>query len=268
MRAIGLMSGTSMDGIDVAMIETDGERLIGFGPSATYPYRGEEAVLRRAAEAAQGLRHRAERPGVLAEAEALVTRLHAAAVGAFLDAARIDRATVDLVGFHGQTVLHRPERRLTVQLGDGAALAREIGLPVAYDFRAADVAAGGEGAPLVPVFPSRAGSRASSGPPDRGAQSRRRRQLTVIDGEAIPSPAIPPGNRLIDDFLARAHGVARDQDGRTGPRGVSTSARSRGCSRIRLARPCPKSLDRNDFSRLGFCARRSCKQEHEDAPRP
>src|SRR5262249_59227917 len=102
--------------------------------------------------AATGLDDRIARPGVLAEAEAMVTHAHAQAVEEFLAANRVDRGDVAAIGFHGQTVLHRPERRLTVQVGDGAALARVLGVPVVFDLRAADVAAGGQGAPLVPVF--------------------------------------------------------------------------------------------------------------------
>ena len=99
-----------------------------------------------------------------------------AAVNMFLDANGIDRRSIDVVGFHGQTILHRPQERLTVQLGDGAALAREVGIPVVYDFRAADVAAGGQGAPLVPVYHQALAGTARSAAPDRGAQSRRRRE--------------------------------------------------------------------------------------------
>src|SRR5437879_4933125 len=153
MRAIGLMSGTSMDGIDVAFIETDGERVTRFGPSAIHFYNEhEEAVIRAAMEAARGMRTRTERPAAIAEAEEIITALHAAAVKVVLDSIRIYQESIDVVGFHGQTVLHRPHDKLTVQLGDGAALAHEIGIPVVYDFRAADVAAGGQGAPLVPVY--------------------------------------------------------------------------------------------------------------------
>src|SRR4051794_28715413 len=133
MRAIGLMSGTSMDGIDIAAIETDGETVARFRPSAIHFYtEHEQGVLRRAMEAAPALRARADRPGVVAEAERVVTGLHAAAVNTFLDVNAIDRATIDVVGFHGQTILHRPMERLTIQLGDGAALATETGLPVVY----------------------------------------------------------------------------------------------------------------------------------------
>src|SRR5438874_1453113 len=113
MRAIGLMSGTSMDGIDVALIETDGETVSRFGASALHFYQEDEvAVLRRAMEAAPALRARTERPGALAEAEALVTRLQASAVNKFVTVNGIDRKTIDVVGFHGQTVLHRPSQKL------------------------------------------------------------------------------------------------------------------------------------------------------------
>jgi anhydro-N-acetylmuramic acid kinase len=249
MRAVGLMSGTSMDGIDVAMIDTDGERVTGFGPSATYPYRGEEAVLRRAAEAAQGVRGRAERPSVLAAAETLVTTLHAAAVEAFIAANAIDRSAIDVVGFHGQTVLHRPERRLTVQLGDGVALAGKIGLPVAYDFRAADVAAGGQGAPLVPVF-HRALARSLDSPhPIAVLNLGGVANVTFIDGERDPIACdTGPANALIDDFLRQRTGASRDQDGHMAAAGrVDASAVARVLAHRFFDRGPPKSLDRNDF---------------------
>src|ERR1044071_1097573 len=146
MRAVGLMSGTSMDGIDVALIETDGETISRFGPSALHFYQEHEvALLRRAMEAAATMRDRTERQGVIAEAETVSTGLHVSAVNTFLTVNGIDRGSIDVIGYHGQTVLHRPRDRLTVQLGDGAALARETGIPVVYDFRAADVASGGQG---------------------------------------------------------------------------------------------------------------------------
>ena len=128
-RAIGLMSGTSLDGVDVALIETDGERIAGFGPTGYRPYAdAEQALLRQALQEGAGLTDRAARPGVLAEADAFVTRVHAETVEAFLATEHIDKAAVAIVGFHGQTVLHRPAARLTVQIGDGAALARRLGL--------------------------------------------------------------------------------------------------------------------------------------------
>src|ERR1039458_6494494 len=141
------MSGTSLDGVDVALIETDGEHIVHFGPSGYRPYSdAEQALLRQALAQGVALTDRATRPGVLAKADDFVTRVHAETVEAFLDTEHIDKSDVAIVGFHGQTVLHRPAARLTVQIGNGAALARRLRLPVAYDFRAADVAAGGQGA--------------------------------------------------------------------------------------------------------------------------
>jgi anhydro-N-acetylmuramic acid kinase len=148
-RVIGLMSGTSLDGVDVALIETDGERIACFRPTGYRPYSdAEQILLRQALQEGAALTDRAARPGVLAQADAFVTRVHAETVEAFLATEHIDQSTVAIVGFHGQTVPHRSAARLTVQIGDGAALAARLGMPVACDFRAADVAAGGQGALL------------------------------------------------------------------------------------------------------------------------
>src|SRR3954452_16585729 len=153
LTAIGLMSGTSLDGVDVALIETDGRRVNAFGPSGYRPYtEAERHLLRQALYEAVDLPQRDARPGCLREAERIVTLAHAEAVAAFTAQNRISSADIDIVGFHGQTVLHRPERRLTVQIGDAATLAKAIHIPVMHDFRAADVAAGGQGAPFVPVY--------------------------------------------------------------------------------------------------------------------
>jgi anhydro-N-acetylmuramic acid kinase len=146
--AIGLMSGTSQDGVDVALIDTDGERIAQFGATACRPYtRTERTLLRRATAAAANLTDRTARPDVVATAEQLVNDAHAEAVETFLAANDLQPANLAAVGFHGQTLLHRPERGLTVQIGDGHALAARLGISVVYDFRAADVAAGGQGAP-------------------------------------------------------------------------------------------------------------------------
>jgi anhydro-N-acetylmuramic acid kinase len=250
MRAIGLMSGTSMDGIDVALIETDGETVSRFGASALHFYQEDEvAVLRRAMEAAPALRARTERPDALAQAEALVTRLHASAVNTFVTVNGIDRKIVDVVGFHGQTVLHRPGEKLTVQLGDGAALARETGIPVVYDFRAADVAAGGHGAPLVPVF-HRALMRTLQRPhPVAVLNLGGVANITFIDGENDPIACdTGPANALIDDFMRSRDGAARDADGRAAAAGrVDMAAIERLLAHPFFAQACPKSLDRNDF---------------------
>jgi anhydro-N-acetylmuramic acid kinase len=153
MLAIGLMSGTSQDGVDVAVLDTDGEHIGQFGATACRPYgKTERALLRRASAAAANLTDRTARPDTVADAERLITDSHAEAVESFFAANGLQRGQVAVVGFHGQTLLHRPKRRLTLQIGDGGALAARLGIPVVYDFRAADVAAGGQGAPLAPVF--------------------------------------------------------------------------------------------------------------------
>src|SRR5271168_4642566 len=142
-RTIGLMSGTSLDGVDAAWLETDGEAITSFGPTLTIPY---DDILRRELrtilDSAQSLTP--ADPG-LAKVVARLTEYHVRAVKAV-------KRPADLIGFHGQTILHQPNRRRTWQVGDAALLARETGMPVAYDFRPADVAAGGEGAPLAPVY--------------------------------------------------------------------------------------------------------------------
>src|SRR5262245_1846322 len=123
LTTLGLMSGTSLDGVDVAMIETDGKQIKSFGPSGYRAYTERERTLLRAAlTEAVHLPQRDARPGVLREAEEAVTKAHAEAVATFTAQHRITREEIDIVGFHGQTVLHRPETRMTVQIGDAAAL--------------------------------------------------------------------------------------------------------------------------------------------------
>jgi anhydro-N-acetylmuramic acid kinase len=244
------MSGTSMDGIDVALIETDGETISRFGPSALHSYQEHAvAILRRAMEEAPTLRNRTERPGVIGEAEQISTILHASAVNNFLAENGIDRRTIDIIGYHGQTVLHRPNEKLTVQLGDGAALARETGIPVVYDFRAADVASGGEGAPLVPVF-HRAVARALDRPhPIVVLNLGGVANITFIDGENDPIACdTGPANALLDDFMRSRSGATRDVNGEAAAKGrVDTEAVNRLLQHAFFAQTCPKSLDRNDF---------------------
>src|SRR5476649_37398 len=201
-RAIGMMSGTSLDGVDVALIETDGERIAQFGPIGYRPYSDDERELLRAAlSAGVSLSDRAARPGVLAQADAFVTRVHAETVEAFLDTENIDKSDIAIVGFHGQTVLHKPAARLTVQIGDGAALARRLGIPVAYDFRAADVAAGGQGAPLVPIFHQALARDLQRAHPIAVLNVGGVANVTFVDGGYPVAADTGPGNALIDDFM-------------------------------------------------------------------
>lgn len=246
---VGLMSGTSMDGVDAALLVTDGETVGDAGPTVFRPYaEGERAVLRHALAEAPALTDRDARPGVLAKAERIVTDAHAEAVEQLRAEAG---GRIDLVGFHGQTVFHAPERRLTVQIGDGAALARHLSMPVVYDFRAADVAAGGQGAPLVPLYHRalvrKAGLSADVAVVNIGGVAN----ITRIgrDG-SIVSGDTGPGNALMDDLVLAETGEKMDRDGALAARGAADMGRvAAALSAPWFAQPFPKSLDRNAFSR-------------------
>ena len=252
MTAIGLMSGTSLDGVDVALIETDGKRVGAFGPSGYRPYTEQErGLLRDALAEAVNLPRRDARPGVIGEAERAITVAHAEAVAAFTAQHRISREDIDIVGFHGQTVLHRPAQRLTVQIGDAKALAKAIHVPVMHDFRAADVAAGGQGAPFVPVYHrALAQSLGREGPicvVNIGGVSN----ITYIDGDALIACDTGPGNALLDDFMFRVMGQPYDCEGRLAAQGEPDAEWiARALQHPFFALPPPKSLDRNDFASL------------------
>ncbi len=253
MTAIGLMSGTSLDGVDVALIETDGKRVKSFGPSGYRPYTEiERGLLRQALTEAVDLPQRDARPGVLREAERAVTVAHAEAVAAFTAQNGITFENIDIVGFHGQTVLHRPAEGITVQIGDANALAKAIHIPVMHDFRAADVAAGGQGAPFVPVYHrALAQSLERQGPMvvvNIGGISN----ITYIDGpDVLIACDTGPGNALLDDFMLRTMSKPFDCEGRTAAQGVlDIGWVVRALEHPFFKLPPPKSLDRNDFASL------------------
>ncbi len=249
LTAIGLMSGTSLDGIDVALLKTDGEDMVERGPSATYPYSPErQALLQQALVDAKPMTDRTARPGCLGVAERELTAWHAEAVETFLQANGLNASDIGLIGFHGQTVLHRPEIRLTVQLGQGQALANRLGIPVVYDMRAADVAAGGQGAPLVPVYHRALASRLPERPVafvNIGGVAN----LTYIgrEGELIAFDT-GPGNALLNDWVERHTDVPYDKDGALAAKGQSDAAALGALSSSTyFERKVPKSLDRNGF---------------------
>jgi anhydro-N-acetylmuramic acid kinase len=239
-RTIGLMSGTSLDGVDAAWIDTDGERVIAFGPSVTIPY---DDALRR------DLRAILELAPTLAEDDPRLESAVARLTGRHVEAVRALDTPADLIGFHGQTILHQPDRRRTWQVGDAALLARETGIPVACDFRAADVAMGGEGAPLVPVY--------------HAALARDLdRPLAVLNIGGVanvtwigPDGALiafdtGPGNGPLDDWTMRHTGERFDRDGALAASGtVDDAVLRRLMAHPYFQRLPPKSLDRLDFSR-------------------
>jgi anhydro-N-acetylmuramic acid kinase len=249
-RAIGLMSGTSMDGIDVALIETDGEDRVARGPSHTIAY---DAAFRvRVAQAigeARTLSDRKARPPQLAQVERELTERHAAAVEQLLRAQGLAAGDIAVIGFHGHTVLHAPERRLTVQLGDGPLLARRTGIDVVHDLRAADCAAGGQGAPLAPVYHRALAGRLPERPlalVNIGGVAN----VTWIgrDGALIAFDT-GPGNALLDDWMARHTGRALDEGGKAAAAGtVDQAALTALLTHNHFGALPPKSLDRNAFS--------------------
>jgi anhydro-N-acetylmuramic acid kinase len=250
LRAIGLMSGTSLDGVDVALIETDGETVFRRGPYLSRSYSDDERrLLRQALDDAAGIVDRRARPGSLQSAEGLITAAHAEAVERFLSENAIEPSSVDVIGFHGQTVLHRPEAGLTIQIGDGQDLANRLGLPVIHDFRAADIAAGGQGAPLVPIYHAALLQGAGMKPPIAILNIGGVANVTFIGEGTITAFDTGPGNALIDDFIFRRTGRPYDEGGKVAALGRPDEALLAWL----MAHPFflkvpPKSLDRNWFS--------------------
>ena len=252
LTAIGLMSGTSLDGVDVALIETDGRRVSALGPSGYRPYTDtERGLLRQALYEAADLPDRAARPGCLREAERVVTSAHAEAVAAFTAQHRMRFDDIDIVGFHGQTVLHRPEKKLTVQIGDAPTLAKLIHIPVMYDFRAADVEAGGQGAPFVPVYHRALAQSLDWEGPTVVVNIGGVANITYIDGDTLIACDTGPGNALLDDHMFRRMNQRFDTEGRTAALGkVDAAWIARALEMPFFSLPPPKSLDRNDFAGL------------------
>ncbi|WP_432347788.1 anhydro-N-acetylmuramic acid kinase [Shinella yambaruensis] len=250
--AIGLMSGTSLDGIDVALLRTDGEAVVERGPFLARPY---DATFRRrlqgALETAKTIGKRDERPGELAKIERALTLRHGEAVRAFLEENGLAASDIDVIGFHGQTVLHRPDAGLTVQLGDGGLLARETGIDVVYDMRANDMAHGGQGAPLIPAYHAAlaAGLSGATGKAVVFVNIGGISNITFIGaGGAIVAYDSGPGNTLIDQWVEAHAGIPYDQGGMIASEGrVDPGLAERYLGHAFFTDPVRRSLDRNDF---------------------
>lgn len=242
LHVLGFMSGTSMDGVDVALVETDGERLFRPIAALTHPY---PAAFRERLAAL--VRRRGADPVACKELGRELAELHAQAAWTLLAGLPQADRRIDLIGFHGHTVDHRPRQRVTHQIGDAARLARALAAPVVFDFRSEDVRRGGEGAPLVPIFHALL-VRALAKPIavlNLGGIAN----LTWIgrDG-ALLAFDTGPGNALLDDWLAATCGVAFDEGGRLARQGrVDQERLLHLLAHPFFQRPPPKSLDRNDF---------------------
>lgn len=241
-KAIGCMSGTSMDGIDVAMVETDGVILSEAGPGRTYAYP--PAVRRDLLDLLVDPGRAETEP--LEDLEQRVTDAHAGAVRRFLADFAIDPAGVALVGMHGQTVFHRPETGFTRQLGLGSRFAAAVGIDTVNRFRHADMAGGGQGAPLVPLY-HQALARALDQPVmvlNLGGVAN----VTFLDGETVIAFDTGPACAILDDFVLRRLGLPYDADGRLAAGGqVDQGLLGNLLAHPFFAAPAPKSLDRNAF---------------------
>ncbi len=248
MVAVGLMSGTSLDGIDAALIETDGEGLVRPLGFRCEPWSDPaRAQLRAAFELALAFERPRPNPDILA-AETLVTRAHILCVRKLLADAGIDPARVDVIGFHGQTLAHRPERGWTWQIGDGAMMARSLGITVVNDFRSADVTAGGQGAPLIPVY-------------HRALAEGQTRPLAVLNLGGVGNVTAigtngtlvafdtGPANALIDDWTLAATGQRFDANGMLAASGrIDETVLTSMLDNPYFDEAPPKSLDRGDFT--------------------
>ncbi len=255
MRVLGFMSGTSLDAVDMAVLDTDGERIQAFGPAGERKLSEQtRSLVLQATEAARAWPRAAPEPAAFAPVARAVAQEHFAAADGFLAAHGLGWREIELIGFHGQTVLHeRPgEARLgrTVQLGDGAMLAELAGVAVAFDFRAADVAAGGQGAPLAPIYHQARAQACGIAPPCAVLNIGGVANVTLFSADAPPVAFdTGPGNGMLD-LLVQARGQGRyDLDGRLAASGrVDGTVLAAYLAHPYFTAPAPKSLDRYDFS--------------------
>ncbi len=255
LTAIGLMSGTSLDGVDAAILKTDGESVIEAGPAHFAPYsRDLKIFIRRAIKAALEGRDGAADIG---KAAVEVTEAHAIAVAELLDKAGLKRTAIDVIGFHGQTILHRPKRTpesvgRSWQIGDGKTLAEETRIDVVSDFRRHDIAEGGEGAPLAPLYHAALARRFEcdhaigiiniGGVANITYAPKGGGDLDILAFDC------GPGNGLLDEWMDLKTGEPFDRDGAMARSGKVHS----DILRMMLLNPYirrrpPKSLDRYDF---------------------
>lgn len=239
-RAIGLMSGTSCDGVDAAYVETNGHGFVVPGEAASFAY---EPAFRKRLMAVLGQPDSPALPQIKKE----LTELHARAVELLLLQMGKSVEEIDVIGFHGQTIFHDPQNRKTLQIGDGALLAGMTGIDAVNDFRSADVAAGGQGAPLVPLYHA---AIASAFPkPCVIVNIGGVANITFLgsDKEIIACDT-GPGNALIDDAMMELFGIPFDEHGGIAAMGsVNEDILNTWLADEFFTRPFPKSLDRNHF---------------------
>ncbi len=247
LTALGLMSGTSLDGIDAALIVSDGLQLIETGAVESFPY---DPFFREKLRSCLG--KLPVDPTVLEVNEELTSR-HIMAVMDVLEKNNLEATDIDLVGFPGHTILHRPKDHLTAQIGNPAKLAKETGIRVIGDFRSNDVIHGGEGAPLAPLFHH--AIFADIEKPLAVLNIGGVANVTWIgEGGDFENPNLiafdtGPGNALIDDWVRKTIGCSMDEGGRLAHSGTVQEGILDGLlENPFFSRNPPKSLDRDDFA--------------------
>lgn len=256
MRVLGFMTGTSLDAVDMAVVDTDGEAIFALGPCGERDLTsGTREIVLNATDAARAWPRGAPRPAVFDMAARAVAAEHASAARDFLERHGEAVGKLDLIGVHGQTILHEPPTKAepigrTIQLIDAPWLADALGLPVAYDFRTADVAAGGQGAPLAPIYHVALAKWSGLQPPFAVLNIGGVANITFVglDG-AITAFDTGPGNGMID-LMVQARGLGRyDAGGALALAGeFDPEAMSLYLDHPYLTAPPPKSLDRYTFS--------------------
>jgi anhydro-N-acetylmuramic acid kinase len=237
--AIGLMSGTSLDGVDAALIRTDGESVVDPGPWVSIPYPDD---LRAAIRALLGVTSRGK---AVDEAVRSLTEHHIQVVNKLLKENTLTNSNIDIIGFHGHTITHRPEDRFTWQIGDAAMLAQALGVEVVSDFRGADVAAGGQGAPFAPLYHR---ALCHGDEPVAVLNIGGVANVSWVGDDALVAFDTGPGNALIDDWVARHDRGRFDADGLFARAGTANGAIvTRMLAAPYFQAPPPKSLDRQDF---------------------
>ncbi|HZC15569.1 MAG TPA: anhydro-N-acetylmuramic acid kinase [Caulobacteraceae bacterium] len=256
MRVLGFMTGTSLDAVDMAVIETDGEAIQGLGPAGEKKLDpGVRALVEEAIAAAFRWPVGEPEPAIFGLAAAAIAAEHVAAGEDFMTRHRLLPEDLDLIGVHGQTILHeppipgRPVGR-TVQLIDAGAVARGLGVATAYDFRSDDVAAGGQGAPLAPVYHAALARYSQLPAPTAVINLGGVGNVTLIGARGdIEAFDTGPANGMID-LLVQARTDARyDADGALARAGrVDEAVLAAYLAHPYFGRTGPKSLDRFDFS--------------------
>lgn len=254
--SVGLMTGTVLDGhIDVAMLKTDGEQVLEFGPAVLAAYEpGVMDLLRQSLVAAREWQFDGPEPAIFSDAEAALTEAQSLAVQQLVKQSDMSMSDVGVIGFHGQTVLHRrPADGLsgcTRQLGDGQSMANSLNIPVVFDFRSADVAAGGQGAPLAPIYHAALMRRIALGSESAILNLGGVANITWQDSQgALVAFDTGPANAPLNDFVSN-HGLGEmDKNGELASQGVVDENKLQELlQHPYLSESYPKSLDRFDFS--------------------